>query len=183
MRALLLDGSPASPSRVGVLLDTIASRLNDRDCEVQVLQLQTAQLPLNDPAYHTNPDNHPSDAVRDFVRAVRGADIIVLGTPLYHGSFSGLLKMALDHLDDDAFADKIIGLVSNSSNVRNSPQGAHELMLVVRTMKGEVLNRLIGTCQTDYGVKEGIFQVTEDSILNRIGLFTDELVAKAAAHR
>lgn len=31
------------------------------------------------------------------------ADFFILGTPNYHGSFSGILKNALDHLNMDYF--------------------------------------------------------------------------------
>ena len=41
-----------------------------------------------------------SDAQRAFVDAVRSADGIVIGTPAYHGGVSGLVKNALDLIED-----------------------------------------------------------------------------------
>ncbi|MEV2279132.1 NADPH-dependent FMN reductase [Nocardiopsis sp. NPDC049922] len=35
-----------------------------------------------------------------FVEAVREADAVVIGSPAYHGSVSGLVKNALDHLEE-----------------------------------------------------------------------------------
>ncbi len=45
---------------------------------------------------------------------VAGAQGIILGTPEYHGSFSGVLKNALDLMGFDEFEGKMIGLWSAS---------------------------------------------------------------------
>ncbi|HSY95371.1 MAG TPA: NAD(P)H-dependent oxidoreductase, partial [Steroidobacteraceae bacterium] len=53
------------------------------------------QLPLY------QPDNaERSDAARDLVAELALADGIVLGSPGYHGSISGLVKNALDYAED-----------------------------------------------------------------------------------
>lgn len=45
----------------------------------------------------------PRSAEEDsFVAAVRAADGIIVGSPGYHGSLSGLIKNALDHLEETA---------------------------------------------------------------------------------
>lgn len=46
---------------------------------------------------------------------VRSADGILLGTPEYHGSFSGVLKNALDLMGFDEFEGKMIGLIGISA--------------------------------------------------------------------
>lgn len=177
-RILFLDGSPASPSRVAKLLFTIEEQAKGEGCTTEVIELASLSLPFNDPAYHLNPQEHPNAGVQTLVSAVAKADIIVLGTPLYHGSYSGLLKTALDHLQDDAFAGKAIGLVSNSNNIRNSMQAAQELVVVARTMKGRVSDCLIGTCHEDFGIKDEIFQVINPAIRNRITIFVKDLIAE-----
>lgn len=45
---------------------------------------------------------------------VKSADGIVLSTPEYHGSFSGVLKNALDLMGFEEFEGKMIGLVGVS---------------------------------------------------------------------
>lgn len=180
IKALLLDGSAASPSRVAVLLESIAGSLRKGGCEVRTIELSHFDLPVNNPDFHANPQDHPDAVVRRFVNLVKESDIIVLGTPLYHGSYSGLLKMALDHLCDDAFAGKSVGLVSNANGPRNSVQAAQELVLVARTMKGIVCDGMIGTYHGDYGMNDGTFQVTDHEILQRIELLTAELLQATA---
>ncbi len=59
---------------------------------------------------------------------VKRAHGIVLGTPEYHGSYSGVLKNALDLMGFDEFENKVIGLVG----VSGGRMGAHSAMSHLR---------------------------------------------------
>ena len=71
-----------------------------------VIDLREHDLPPLDPDQDTQGD---SDAV---VRRVREADAVLVGTPMYHGSYSGVLKNALDHCGFDEFEGKTVGLLA-----------------------------------------------------------------------
>jgi NAD(P)H-dependent FMN reductase len=51
------------------------------------------------------------DAPR-LTRMVREADAVILGSPMYHGSYSSPLKTALDYCGFDEFEDKTVGLLA-----------------------------------------------------------------------
>ncbi len=53
----------------------------------------------------------PGD-VPELTRRVDEADAIVLGTPMYHGSYSSPLKTALDYCGFDEFEHKTVGLLA-----------------------------------------------------------------------
>jgi NAD(P)H-dependent FMN reductase len=72
----------------------------------ELIDLRTYDLPPLDPDRETQGD---SDAV---VQRVRAADAVLLGTPMYHGSYSGVLKNALDHCGFDEFEGKTVGLLA-----------------------------------------------------------------------
>lgn len=72
----------------------------------ELLDLREYDLPPLDP---DRDDQGDSDAV---VRQVRAADAVLLGTPMYHGSYSGVLKNALDHCGFDEFEGKTVGLLA-----------------------------------------------------------------------
>lgn len=177
MKAVLIDGSPARNSGVAALLQAIHEQLANAGHEVSIVSLCEQRLPINDPMYYHNPEEHPEEDVRTFVSIVQGADVIVLGTPLYHGSFSGLIKMALDHLDSHALAGKTVGIVSNATAPRGSLTAAQELVHVARNLKGNVINRLIGTSKEDYTLQDGVLRLTEPSVVRRTALFTSELIS------
>lgn len=176
MNILLIDGSPAVQSHTSALLAHL-SELFAAHGQTEVITLKERQLPYNDAALHSNPEQHPDQGVRDFVAKVAAADVVVLGTPVYHGSFSGLLKSAIDHLVDDAFKGKKLLLVSNAAGVRVSIQGAQQLVIVPRTMGGSVHTRLIGTCKADYEDRDGQYFLTAPDMLQRCQEIVQEIVS------
>lgn len=73
---------------------------------VESLDLRDYDLPV----YDADADD-PGDAAA-FTAAVRRADAVVLGTPSYHGSYSSVLKNALDYCGFDEFENKTVGLLA-----------------------------------------------------------------------
>jgi FMN reductase len=72
---------------------------------------------------------YPSDVFR-LRQDVKEATGIILGTPEYHGSFSGVLKNALDLMGFDEFEGKMIGLVG----VSGGRMGAFDAMNSLRNI-------------------------------------------------
>ncbi|WEL21691.1 NAD(P)H-dependent oxidoreductase [Halorhabdus sp. BNX81] len=72
----------------------------------ELLDLREWELPVLDADAD---DAGEADAFRDRVRA---ADAVLLGTPVYHGSFSAPLKNALDYCGFDEFEHTTIGLLA-----------------------------------------------------------------------
>jgi FMN reductase len=102
MTVLLLGGSPSSPSTTWRLQQLVGERLaalGHRTGALQVRELPALALlraDVKDPA------------IADAVARVRDADAIVIGTPVYKASFSGVLKAFLDLLPQDGLADKLV---------------------------------------------------------------------------
>lgn len=67
---------------------------------------------------------------------VARADAVVLATPTYHGTFSGLLKNALDHLAGDAFAQRPVGVLAAGGGLRSGLVACDQLRSVVRALGG-----------------------------------------------
>jgi FMN reductase len=90
-----------------------------------------ASLPLYSPEDHTR-----SPVQREFIDAVRDADGIILATPAYHAGMSGLLKNAIDLLEDlrsDArpyLHDRAVGCIVTAYGW----QGAGATLTSVRTI-------------------------------------------------
>ncbi len=65
---------------------------------------------LDLPVFSPDHDDHPGAVeLRDRMDA---ADAIILGTPMYHGSYSSVLKTAMDYCGFDEFSDKTVGLLA-----------------------------------------------------------------------
>jgi azobenzene reductase len=104
--------------------------LESKGCTVTLINLY--ELPL--PFY--SPDNVPIDAnLNVLVEALHKADGIVLATPDYHGSVSGVLKNALDFVGFAEFDGKVVLSASSSGGaVGISP--LQQLQTIVRNVHG-----------------------------------------------
>jgi NAD(P)H-dependent FMN reductase len=97
--------------------------------------LRKRPLPLADPRFHEHPERHPAPEVRAFVEATTAADALVLGSPVYHNSYAGVVKNAFDHLAIPQVARKPVGLLPNGGGAV-STQAVDHLRLVVRGLGG-----------------------------------------------
>lgn len=180
---LLLCGSPAERSHTHELLRHVAVLLGRRGARPALWCLRERPLPPVDPAYHGDPRRHPVETVRAFVDVVAMVDAVVLGTPLYHGSYSSTLKNALDNLHYDALRAKPVGLVSNAGGLRSTNQAFEHLRTVVRTLFGYTTQCQIGTCSDDYAQGSDGLRLTSDDVCRRCEIFADELLLLAITLR
>lgn len=92
LKILAVIGSLHQASVTRVVVHGVARELASAGCAVDVLDLRDESLPLY------NPDTSKTLAEYLSLRPrVERADVLMLGTPDYHGSFSGSLKNFLDH--------------------------------------------------------------------------------------
>lgn len=85
---------------------------------------------------------HRTPEQLEFLEAVRAADGFIIGTPAYHGGISGLVKNALDLLEDlrdDGrcyFSDRAVGLVVVAAGWQACGVTLQSLRGIVHAMRG-----------------------------------------------
>lgn len=91
---------PRSTSEVAVrtALDAAA----DSGAEVRMFGAAELMLPLYDPA-----GGNMTPEAEEFVAASRQADGVIIGSPGYHGTVSGLVKNALDYTEEMVSDDRV----------------------------------------------------------------------------
>jgi len=99
--------------------------------ETRLIDLRDYNLVFRDGKDDTG---YPDDVFR-LRTEVKQAEGVILGTPEYHGSFSGVLKNALDLMGFDEFEGKMIGLVG----VSGGRMGAFDALNSLRNI-GRVLH-------------------------------------------
>jgi NAD(P)H-dependent FMN reductase len=77
----------------------------DHGATVELVDLRAYDLPVFDPD-----DDDLTEANR-LQETVAAADSVLLGTPVYHGSYATPLKNALDYCGFDEFEDTTVGLL------------------------------------------------------------------------
>ena len=70
---------------------------------------------------------------------VQGAQGVILGTPEYHGSFSGVLKNAMDLMSFEEFEGKIVGLVGVSGGSLGAVNALNDMRRVARWVHAWVI--------------------------------------------
>jgi FMN reductase len=108
-------------------LRVAAQRVEALGAEVEILELRSLNLPFCDGSdeYPDYPD------VKKLSQAVRQADGIILATPEYHGSISGVLKNALDLMGFEEFSGKVTGFISVLGGQPNS-NALNDLRTIMR---------------------------------------------------
>jgi azobenzene reductase len=105
LNVLAVAGSLHRKSVTRIVINHIAEKLRAEGCAVDVLDLQMEPLPMYNP--DTSNDTPEFHALQ---KRVDKADVLILGTPDYHGSFSSTLKNFLDHFWHE-FAGKLFATV------------------------------------------------------------------------
>ena len=102
MNVLLLGGSPSAPSTTWRLLQLLGERLAAQGHRTAALQVR--ELPAQALLHADTTD----PLLREALEQVAQADAVVVGTPVYKASFSGVLKTFLDLLPQDGLAGKLV---------------------------------------------------------------------------
>jgi NAD(P)H-dependent FMN reductase len=100
-----VSGSLRAHSYTRLALRRALAAAADAGADADLLDLRSVDLPP------LNPDVDDQGDSAAVTRRVRDADAVLLGTPMYHGSYSGVLKNALDYCGFDEFEGKTVGLL------------------------------------------------------------------------
>ena len=163
-KVLLVVGSLHEDSVTRVAINHLSENLSTAGCEVNTLDFIEDPLPL------FNPDTvWEQDYYSLLKKRVLDSDVIVLGTPDYHGSISSTLKNFLDHFWKE-FAGKLFATVVAS----------HEKGLTVHDQLRTVARQCYAWAMP-YGVsflekvdvKDG--QVVSEELKNRLEMLQNDI--------
>ncbi len=137
-----IGGSLRAGSYSQMALDIAAQRALALGAEVEVWDLRSLNLPFctgeND--YHQYPD------VAKIQNSVKAADGLILATPEYHGSLSGVLKNALDLMSFEHLDGKVVGSIAVLGGQVNS-NALNDLRVILRWVHAWVIPEQIAIGQ------------------------------------
>ncbi|MEV4926792.1 NADPH-dependent FMN reductase [Streptomyces roseoverticillatus] len=154
-RTLCVAGSPGRGSHTRALVAHVGRLLERRGSETALADLAELGLPPSHPGHYWSAEPHPVARAREFIDAVRASDALVLGTPVYHSGYSGLLKSAVDLLPRDAFEGRAVALVSHAGGPRGSATACEQLRQVVKALGGWAVPLQVSTVTADFGDSAG----------------------------
>lgn len=99
-RATTVVGNPLSPSRTRVAADHFSAVLGELGADVTTVDLAT--VPVDGLAH-----GRPEPVAEAALDALRDADLVLAVTPIYKGTYTGLLKILFDGLAGEALSGKV----------------------------------------------------------------------------
>ncbi|WP_254530419.1 NADPH-dependent FMN reductase [Natrinema gelatinilyticum] len=103
-------GSLRDGSHTRTALKHALSAAERTGATTELLDLREYELPIFD----ADRDRTNAGDAELLATRVREADTIILGSPMYHGSYASPLKTALDYCGFDEFEEKTVGLLAVS---------------------------------------------------------------------
>jgi NAD(P)H-dependent FMN reductase len=165
-----LCGSLRDDSYTRVALDHALAAAGERGAGTELLDLRSYDLPVFDAD-----DRDVGDATR-LRRAVREADSVLLGTPMYHGSYAAPLKNALDYCGFDEFENTTVGLLGVSGG--RFPTGALDhLRSVCRALNAWVLPYQAAVPNSHSNFEAGGF--VDEELADRVAVLGERAVEYA----
>jgi FMN reductase len=178
---LLVSASPSRPSRTAALLDDVAVLVTDAGHDA--VRLDVASLPAEALLHADTTD----DAVRAALAEVELADAVVVGTPVYKASYSGVLKTFLDLLPEDALAGKTVLPLATGGTIAHLLSIDYALRPVLLTLRPRhvvpgrfVLDTHLAKEGPDRGVTD---PATRESLRRTVETFLEEHRHTRGGHR
>ncbi len=154
------------PSRTHALVERLLADLG-RELPIHARLIELGALA---PQYGGELDRSrlPAD-VADALQAVETADALVVASPIYRGSYTGLFKHFFDLIDQDALIDVPVLLAATGGSDRHSLAIDHQFRPLFSFFQAQTLP--IGVYATDRDFER--YQVSNDALHARIALAID----------
>ena len=120
----VIVGSTSLQSRTAALTKAIATAVAQRvPVTIHTVSLHAirAQIALADSAKDL------SGAALDGLRQIENADLVIAGSPVYKGAYSGLFKHLIDLVNPDALVNRPVILSANGGGERHALVVEHQL--------------------------------------------------------
>ncbi len=160
-KVTILSGSPSTISKLNETLKYMMIQL--KQSEVQVEFISICNLPAED-LLHAR---YESDTIQTANALLAESNAIIVGTPVYKGSYSGILKTYLDLLPQKGLENKLLLPVAVGGTM------AHLLMLEYNL---KPLLSVLGATR----IEKGIFIQDTQIIWNeeKQGIISEEIIAR-----
>lgn len=134
IKVVAISGSLRTNSYTKLALEIALEGAAETGAQTSLLNLRDFNL-----GFAGIEDSPPGSGIIRLSHEVRRAQGILLGTPEYHGSFSGVLKNALDLMGFEEFEGKMIGLVGVSAGRMGAFDALNTLRNVGRALHAWVV--------------------------------------------
>jgi len=154
-----INGSRREGSYTKLGLELALDAASEAGAEVGMVDLGALDIPL----YH--PDREPGAEVTERMRQVRKAEGVIVGSPVYHGSYSSAFKSFHDYCGFDEYEDTSVGLLASAGGGSYGSTLEH-LRSTIRGVHGWVVPHQVGIRGARNHFTEG--ELTTESLADRV---------------
>ncbi|MBE9177774.1 NAD(P)H-dependent oxidoreductase [Oculatella sp. LEGE 06141] len=165
-----IGGSLRPDSHSQKALELAIQRVEALGASTEILDLRTMNLPF----CHGGDDYSDYPDVARLSTAVKQADGLILATPEYHGSVSGVMKNALDLMGFEELSSKVVGVISVLGGQSNS-NALNDLRVIMRWVHAWVIPEQVAIGQAWKAFDED-GKILDENLSKRLDQFAQSLV-------
>ncbi|MEU5041246.1 FMN reductase [Streptomyces griseorubiginosus] len=150
MKLVVVSAGLSVPSSTRLLADRLAAAVG-RTAEVDVQVVELRELAVDIAHHFTN--GFPGQALSAALDAVTGADGLVVVTPVFSASYSGLFKSFFDLVEPEALAGKPVLIAATGGTARHSLVLDHALRPLFSYLKAVVVPTGVYAASEDWGAE------------------------------
>ena len=163
LRLVAVSGGLQRPSKAAALAEHLMDLIAEEVlCEQRLVELGQLAPQLAGATWRS----HLPETVERELAAVEQADILVVATPVYRGSYTGLFKHFFDFIDQDALVDKPVLLAATGGSERHALMIDHQLRPLFSFFQARTLP--LGVYATDKDFTD--YRLQDEALLQRATL-------------
>ncbi|OJU56002.1 MAG: FMN reductase [Acinetobacter sp. 39-4] len=163
LKLVAVTGAPNSPSKTETLVNAILAQLQQHiQVDVQYIRLSQIGYLLNGAARR----DLLAEEVQSALDLIEAADALVVASPVYRASYTGLFKHLFDYIDQFALVDKPVLLAATGGSELHALVLEHQFRPLFSFFQSHTLP--IGVFATDKDFEN--YQVVNPLLLERIEL-------------
>ncbi|MFF3910777.1 FMN reductase [Streptomyces sp. NPDC001848] len=150
MKLVVVSAGLSVPSSTRLLADRLAAAVEDRaPVSVRVVELRDLAVEIA----HNFTNGFPGRALAAALEAVTEADGLIVVTPVFSASYSGLFKSFFDVLDKDALVGKPVLIAATGGSARHSLVLDHALRPLFSYLRAVVAPTGVYAASEDWGAE------------------------------
>ncbi|MFF5026991.1 CE1759 family FMN reductase [Streptomyces collinus] len=150
MRLVVVSAGLSAPSSTRLLGDRLATAVGRHTpVDTQVIELRDLAVEIA----HNFTNGFAGKNLAAAQEAVAGADGLIVVTPVFSASYSGLFKSFFDVLDKDALAGKPVLIAATGGSARHSLVLEHALRPLFAYLRAVVVPTAVYAASEDWGAE------------------------------
>lgn len=141
---ILINGSLNPSSNTKSIIELMSKVLMTEKYTTKVINIGDLDLPLFNPSADSN------ETISEIWNELFYAKAFIIGSPEYHGGYTGALKNFIDYLNSDIFRNKPIGLLVSTGGIKSGINTLNSLRIVFRNLHAQVIPQQVAISEKEF---------------------------------